>query len=209
MKKHLNLLICLFIGNQLFAQQHIINTNTFQEKLNEEEIFIEIKKTMPKDGWVQIIHENKNGIFNASNPDYFLFIQLNCINNNPPGYFIEYTDNYRDGEFGGIDFISADDSEKANFLVDGIDFNNPFRASGKNTFNEFVLALKKGKKLTLKVRERSIDFKLAHSELLNTLVECSKAGNRTQENETEAMNETIDINTITETTVDATKENAK
>lgn len=209
MKKYFPVLISLFITTQFFAQQHIINTNTFSKNLNEEDIFIEIKKTMPRDGWVQIIHENKNGVFNASNPDYFLFIQLNCVNNNPPGFFIEYTDNYRDGEFGGIDFMSADDPEKANFIVDGIDFKNPFRSSGKESFSKFVSTLKRGKKLTIETRNRSIDFKLAHGELLGIPVECSKAGDRTQENEPEELPEATTIGEEVEAAADAAADTAK
>jgi len=202
MKKHFLLIICLLVTTQFFAQQNIINTNTLPPNLSYAEIFKHIKKVIPRDGWVQVIHEGKNGIFNASNPDYSLLIQLNCVNNNLPGFFIEYTDNYRDGEFGGIDFLSADDPDKANFIVDGIDFKNPFRASGKESFPKFVSALKKGKKLTLETRNRSIDFKLAHSELLDVLVECSKAGDRTQENEPDELPEVTTITEEVETPVD-------
>ena len=88
--------------------------------------------------------------------------------------------------------MSADDPDKANFIVDGIDFKNPFRASGKEYFSKFVLALKKGKKLTIETRNRSIDFKLAHSELLDVLVECSKAGDRNKENEPDELQEAIE-----------------
>lgn len=209
MKKHFLLIICFLVTTQFFAQHNIINTNTLPANLSEAEVSEHIKKIMPRDGWVQIIHEGKNGIFNASNPDYFLFIQLNCVNNNPPGFFIEYTDNYRDGEFGGIDFLSADDPDKANFIVDGIDFKNPFRVSGKEYFSKFVSALKKGKKLTLETRNRSIDFKLAHSELLDVLVECSKAGDRTQENEPDELPEATTITEEMETATDAGADTAK
>jgi len=88
MKKHFLLIICLLVTTQFFAQQNIINTNTLPANLSEAEVSEHMKKIMPRDGWVQIIHEGKNGIFNASNPDYFLFIQLNCVNNNPPGFFL-------------------------------------------------------------------------------------------------------------------------
>lgn len=209
MKKHFLLIICLLVTTQFFAQQNIINTNTLPANLSEAEVSDHMKKIMPRDGWVQIIHEGKNGIFNASNPDYFLFIQLNCVNNNPPGFFIEYTDNYRDGEFGGIDFLSADDPDKANFIVDGIDFKNPFRASGKESFTKFASALKKGKKLTIETRNRSIDFKLAHSELLDVLVECSKAGDRTQENEPDELPEATAIGEEVVTAVDTATDVAK
>ncbi|SFO29441.1 hypothetical protein SAMN05421741_13413 [Paenimyroides ummariense] len=209
MKKYFPVLICVFITTHFFAQQHIINTNTLPANLSDAEISEHMKKVMPRDGWVQIIHENKNGVFNASNPDYFLFIQLNCVNNNPPGFFIEYTDNYRDGEFGGIDFMSADDPEKANFIVDGVDFKNPFRSSGKESFTKFVSALKKGKKLTLKTRNRSIDFKLAHGELLDIPVECSKAGDRIQENEPEELPESTAIGEEVEAAADAAADISK
>ena len=199
----------MFIATQLFSQKHIINTNTFPPNLSDAEVSEHMKKIIPTDGWVQIIHENKNGLFNASNPDYFLFIQINCVNNNPPGFFIEYTDNYRDGEFGGIDFLSADDPDKSNFIVDGVDFQNPFRASGKNSFTKFVSALKKGKKLTLKTRNRSIDFKLANGELLDIPVECSKAGDRTQENEPEEFPEAVTIGEDMEAAADAAVDTAK
>ena len=209
MKKCFPFIVCLFITTQLLAQKHIINTNTLPANLSDAEISEHMKKVMPRDGWVQIIHDNKNGIFNASNPDYLLFIQLNCVNNNPPGFFIEYTDNYRDGEFGGIDFMSADDPEKANFIVDGVDFKNPFRASGNESFTKFVSALKKGKKLTIETRNRSIDFKLAHGELLGIPVECSKAGDRTSENELEELPEATAIGEEMEAAADAAADAAK
>lgn len=99
--------------------------------------------------------------------------------------------------------------KKLIFIVDGEDFKNPFRASGKNSFTKFVSALKKGKKLTIETRNRSIDFKLAHGELLDIPVECSKAGDRIQENEPEELPEAITIGDEVEAATDAAADTAK
>jgi hypothetical protein len=157
------------------------------ETLPEKEL-MSWKKTLPTDGWF-ILHFKDRGdrLFNYSNKDYEMSMWLKCAENGQPGYLIEYSNNYGDGDYGGIDFISSgnDNGNKVQFVLDGKDFGNPFKGGSK--LDAFAAALKKAQKLTLSVfnkelnpetgkdeekLNRSIDFKLEHGELLDKPVNC-------------------------------------
>lgn len=167
--QHILIGLWLFSG-QLFAQEKLTTIDT--ENLTEEQLQ-HLDDFVSKDGWVQLIHENKTYISNFSNPEYSLRVQLKCINEQPPGFLIEFTDKYRDGDYGGIDYLSVDDTRTVNFIVDGVDFRNPFIEQATGKFSDFVAALKKGKLLRIVVLDdRSIDFKLANAQLLDIAVDC-------------------------------------
>ena len=152
------------------------------------------KKQLPTDGWLLLrFPEQGDRLLNLSNREYVLHLWLTCAGNSkePPGYLVEYSDAYRDGDFGGIDFVSShnDDGREIHFLLDGKDYGNPFAKQDQSKFTDFATALKKATKLSLSVYDnemnpetgkdepklnRSIDFKMAHSALLEKPVNCGK-----------------------------------
>ncbi|RYZ47914.1 MAG: hypothetical protein EOP49_20010 [Sphingobacteriales bacterium] len=147
------------------------------------------KKKLPTDGWFMLRFKDRGDrTFNYTNKDYELCLWLNCSGGGEPGFHVEYSDNYRDGDFGGIDYISSgnDNGNRAEFAVDGKKFGDPF-AKGNPQMAAFKAALKSGKTLTLSVYDtemdpetgkgveklnRAIDFKLAFNELLEKPVNC-------------------------------------
>lgn len=170
--------------------KYIINV---PEQLSEAEQ-ADWKKKLPSDGWIILrFKEQGDRLLNLSNQDYVLHLWLNCAGNSkePAGYLVEYSDAYGDGDYGGIDFISSrsEDGHEAHFLLDGKDYKNPFEKTSNTQFREFTEALKKAKQLTLSVYDselnpetgkdeqrlnRSINFKLAHSQLVDTPVNCDR-----------------------------------
>ena len=184
MRKSIQLLVTigLFATTQIQAQ----SKTTFT--VNTEEDWNNLEKTVPTDGWVLINYDTYQYLLNYSNKDYILYLRLKCKNSsNNPSFLVEYSNNYRDGDYGGIDFISSEDDSNnvIQFLVDGIDFKNPFKEKAK--LKGFADALKKGTKLTIKVFDtemnvetgkdalklnRAIDFKLKNADLLDTSVSC-------------------------------------
>ncbi len=150
------------------------------------------KQNLPADGWL-ILHDAYNDqLLNLSHQDYILRLWLTCTDGKgPAGYLVEYSDHYRDGDFGGLDLVGSrsDDGRIVKFLLDGRDFDNPFLKMDSPQFRNFTLALKQAKRLTVSVYDmemnpetgkdeqrlnRAIDFKLAHSELLDYPVQCGR-----------------------------------
>lgn len=179
----------LFLSISIYAAQAQENSHILQvpETLSEQEL-LAWKKTLPKDGWFILRFKEGDRLFNYSNKDYEMSMWLKCAENGRPGYLIEYSSNYGDGDFGGIDFISSgsDNGNRLQFALDGKDFGNPFIA-GNVQMDAFKAALKKAQKLTISTYNkelnpetakeeeqlnRSVEFKLAHSELLDKPVSC-------------------------------------
>ncbi|MDN3706642.1 hypothetical protein QW060_05795 [Myroides ceti] len=187
MKKYFFISTLLLTGLLSYAQnKHIIEA----DNLSESQLTT-IDKMASKDGWVLIKYKGENYIRNFSNSDYILSLSVHCSDTSKkPGYLIEYSDRYGDGEMGGLDFSSATSQYHAKvvFYLDGKSYENPF-ASGKNkNMKPFFENLKKAKKLRidffdaefnpetakeeLKIN-RSIEFKTANAELLDQAVNCS------------------------------------
>lgn len=191
-KQTLLLLLSLWLGHS-YAQEKQKEINT--DGLSDEQL-LKLGDNVVTDGWVHVIHEGKHYVSNFSNPEYNLRVQLNCADENPPSYLIEYTDKYRDGNYGGIDFLRIDDPRKVSFLVDGTNFENPFRLSAYTPakFATFVEALKKGKLLTVDVHNnRKITFKLANPEFLDIAVECPPRIVDPEEVQDEEMEEAVEV----------------
>lgn len=161
------------------AQSKIITINDFGDKE-----MLQLEKNAPKDGWVLVKYNKDQVLINFSNKDYVLFWAANCTN---PKYLIKYSNHYRDGDFGGLDYASSahNSHSKTVFLIDGKEFKDPFTT--KNNLPIFQEALKKGKKMTISFFDnefdpnegedilklnRSIDFKLNNSELLDEKSGC-------------------------------------
>lgn len=180
---------CSMLGLNAVAQQnssHIIDADKFTEQQ-----FNALEKNVPNDGWVQMNYQGKSYLVNCSNKDYRMNMGLNCADSKDnPVFMIEYTSNYRDGDYEGIDFASSRNQSYAELkvLVDGKSFGNPFLEKGKANVSAFIAALKKGNKLTMSFYNtefnpetgkdelklnRSIDFKTAHPELLDVAVDCN------------------------------------
>jgi hypothetical protein len=176
----------------IYALQAQTNDHILQvpETLSEQQLS-SWKKSLPKDGWF-ILHFKKNGdrLFNYSNKEYEMSLWFNCIEKGKPGFLIEFSDSYGDGNYGGIDFISSNtkNGNRIQFLLDNKDYGDPF-AKGGDKLAAFKVALKKAHKLTVSVYgkelnpqsgkdeeklNRSIDFKTEHGELLDSPVNCGK-----------------------------------
>lgn len=193
MKKLLLLTAITVAGGMLslsaVAQQnnsHIIDGDKFTEKQVDE-----LEKNVPNDGWVQMNYQGKSYILNCSHKDYRMNMGLVCADGQyDPFFIIEYTNSYRDGDYGGIDFASSRNPSYTDLkvMVDGKSFGNPFSDKGKASLGAFIAALKKGTKLTMSFYNtefnpetgkdelklnRSVDFKTAHPELLDVKVDCS------------------------------------
>jgi len=148
------------------------------------------KKKLPADGWFILRFKEGDRLFNFSNKDYEMSLWLNCNGTGKPGYLIEYSDHYGDGDYGGLDFISSeqDNGNRVQFTLDGKDFGDPF-TKGSAPPAAFITALKSAKTLTISVYDkelnpetgrneekldRSIEFRLAHGELLDKPVSCGE-----------------------------------
>jgi hypothetical protein len=129
-------------------------------------------------------------LFNYSNKNYEMSLWFNCTGNVKPGFLIEYSDSYEDGNYDGIDYISSNtkNGNRIQFLLDDKDYGDPF-AKGDDKLALFKVSIKKAHKLTLSVFNkelnpqtgkyeekinRSIEFKLEHGELLDRPVNCGK-----------------------------------
>jgi hypothetical protein len=184
-------LLTLLLTISMYALQAQTNDHILQvpETLSEKQLS-SWKKSLPKDGWFILrFKKDVDRLFNYSNKDYEMSLWLNCTEKGKPGFLIEYSDSYGDGNYGGIDYISsnAKNGNRIQFLLDGKNFGDPFAKVDKLTV--FKVALKKAHKLTLSVYvkefnpqsgkdeeklNRSIEFKLAHGELLDRPVNCGK-----------------------------------
>ena len=175
------LLSVTFLGCSLFLNAQ--NDSTIYLNKIEESKFYKLQSK----GWVILDSGNgENQLANFSNKEYYLYFSLDC---KTPSYLIEYNDNYRDGDFGGVDFASSREKnfQKTSFLIDGKDFKNPFDTDQKNSVADFKSALMKGKKLSIQFfneefnpekgedelkLNREISFILQNNDLLKTSVTC-------------------------------------
>lgn len=185
--KHLVLIGFLFLGITSFSQtMKVINVDELTEKQLEN-----MDKIVDKEGWVNIIFKGESSARNFSNKEYILTVLMNCSDKSyTPKYLIEFTKHYRDGSYEYIDFVNSVKNKftKTSFYIDGKDFGDPFSEFEKESFAVFHQALKSGKLLTISFYDmemnpetgddelslnRSIDFKLANGELLDTPVDCN------------------------------------
>ena len=184
MKKQLTFLFFILLSISLYAQnsESIIVDG---KPVSEEEFY-----NIQNNGWSIIEFQGLTLLGNFSNKDYLLRLNINCSDTSKKSSFlIEYSDNYRDGTFGGLDFVSSkpDEYRIITFSVDNQEFDNPFIRNDKNVLLAFKEALKSGKMLTIKtfikesnpyVKEeviklgREIEFKLDNSHLLDTPISC-------------------------------------
>ena len=185
-------LLTLLLTLSIYASHAQTNDHIIQvPETSSEKQLLSWKKSLPKDGWF-ILHFKKDGdrLLNFSNKNYEMSMWLNCTGTGKPGFLIEYSDAYGDGDYGGIDYISsnAKNGNRIQLLLDNKNYGDPF-AKGNGQLTAFKVALKKAHKLTLSVYgkefnpetgkdeeklNRSIDFKVEHGELLDRQVNCGK-----------------------------------
>lgn len=185
MKKIIYTLLFIFPFSGLMQAQE----KTYFEFNSLDKSSIEqINKEGSKAGWIIIKSLDEKYLVNYTNPEYSLFFGLNCEDkNSKPYYIVEYTAKYGDGDFEGIDFISSlkDDYEKVDFIVDDVNFENPFNNSKK--MKPFQEVLSTGKVLTINVYYKEIDefnknaepelirsmkFKIQNNDLVKESVKC-------------------------------------
>ena len=189
MKRTVLIAFLLLLNTFSFAQKQSDKYIIDADKLSEEQ-FANLEKTVPRNGWILLKYQGENHILNYSNKDYTLFMYLKCANAaSHPRFLVEYSNNYGDKEMGGIDFVSSKDKKfpKINFILDGKPFGDPFAKNRNKNFETFSVELKKSKILKIELFDdemnpetgknelklnRTIDFKLANGELLETLVKC-------------------------------------
>ncbi|RQO32593.1 hypothetical protein DBR32_03080 [Taibaiella sp. KBW10] len=165
---------------------NIINADKFSEQQ-----LAQLEKHIPTDGWVLLTYQGRSMIVNCSNKDYRLNIGINCKSGKTAPYFmIEYSNSYRDGDWGGLDYAKSKEPTYAELKVslDGKSFGNPFATKDKALVQQFADALKTAKKLSMSFYDmemnpdlgkeapklnRTIEFKMAHPALLETRVECN------------------------------------
>ncbi|WP_157454330.1 hypothetical protein [Crocinitomix catalasitica] len=141
-------------------------------------------------GWIIVDFNSEKSICNFSNEDYVLYFNINCTDAKlKPTYLIEYSNNYRDGNYGGLDFTSSkkDTDSTTVYLIDDIAFDNPFTPYDAYKLDVFLTALKTGKVLTMSfyyyeydivsdadelTLNRTISFQLKNNHLLNTATNC-------------------------------------
>lgn len=184
MKKHLTFLLFTILSITLCAQNS--ESILVDGRSVSEEQFYDIQNN----GWAIIEFQGLTLLGNFSNKDYLLRLNINCSDAaKKSSFLIEYSDNYRDGTFGGLDFVSSkpDEYRMITFTVDNKEFENPFKNDDKSELTAFKEALKSGETLKIKtyikesnpyVKEdivklgREIEFKLENSDLLETPVSC-------------------------------------
>lgn len=184
MKKHLTFLLFAILSITLCAQNP--GSILVDKKPVSEEQFYNIQNN----GWSIIEYQGLTLLGNFSNKDYLLRLNISCSDTTKKSSFlIEYSNNYRDGTFGGLDFISSKSEEYRiiTFSVDNQEFKNPFKSDDTTTLTTFKKALKAGKILKIRTYNkesnpyekedviklsREIDFKLENSDLLETPVSC-------------------------------------
>ncbi|MBD8348789.1 MULTISPECIES: hypothetical protein [unclassified Dysgonomonas] len=181
MTKYILTTFLLLVGLHSFSQENNIIIDA--DKFSEEQLS-NIANIASPDGWVLLKYEGENHLSNFSNKDYILYFSIKCTEpSQKPLFLIEYSNNYRDGDYGGIDFVSSkDDHREVIFLLDGKEFKNPFKNPDEIQFEGFIEALKKATVLTINIYDytasnelelnRSLDFKLGNGELLESTVNC-------------------------------------
>lgn len=141
-------------------------------------------------GWELMEYAERKFLLNLSNKEYVLLFRITCKQEGKkPNFLIEYSNNYRDGNYGRIDFTNSRDErfEKTVILIDEVETANPFEKSDEKGLQEFINLLKKGKTLTFQFYDleynpetekeelelnRALNFKLENSELLDHAVDC-------------------------------------
>ena len=185
--KHLILISCLLLGINTYGQGlKLVEADSLSQAELEN-----IENLVNKEGWVHIRYKGESIISNYSNKDYMLALFFSCSDSiKTPKYLIEFTKNYSDGTYEGLDFVSStrDRFDQIIFYIDTIDFGNPFMEYELEKFSLFHQALISGKLLTIAFfnmeynpetgddelsMNRSIDFKLGNSEFLDTPVNCN------------------------------------
>jgi hypothetical protein len=168
-----------------FSQSKKNDTIIDTDKLSEKQL-AKIDQLVSKRGWVLLKTKEGNMITNFSNKDY----RLSWGNCKTPNIYIEYTKNYRDGTFGGIDFDASDKNKyaKVEYFLDAKNYNNPFKLFNKTKFKPFFDNLKTAKVFTINYYDkelnpetgknemklnRSIDFKLANGSFLDEPTNCN------------------------------------
>lgn len=185
MKPFLTTLLFTVFSFHLFAQTDL-EIMVIDDHSEEEFYSIQNK------GWQLISYRGKTTLSNFSNKDYVLNFPITCKNDSEkPSFLIEFSNNYRDGNRGGMDFTSSnsDNFAKIVFLIDDQPFGNPFNDDDKTVFESFKTALKKGNTLTIQffndafnpetgddelALNRELDFMMGHSELLNVAIDCTQ-----------------------------------
>lgn len=181
MTKYILTTFLLLVGLHSFSQENNIIIDA--DKFSEEQLS-NISNIASQDGWVLLKYDGGNYVSNYSNKDYILYFSINCKESSQkPLFLIEYSNNYRDGDYGGIDFVSSkDEHREVEFLLDGKEFKNPFKNLDETQFKSFIETLKKATILTINIYDytannelelnRSLDFKLENGELLDSTVNC-------------------------------------
>lgn len=181
MVKYIFTSLLLLISLHSFAQEG--KTIIDAEKFSEEQLS-NISNIVSHEGWILLKYNGENYISNYSNKDYILYLTINCKESSQkPQFLVEFSDNYRDGDFGGIDFVSSkDDYREVEFQLDDEKFKNPFKNFDEIEFKGFIDALKQATVLTINVYDnnsngelilnRSLDFKLKNGEFLDYSSNC-------------------------------------
>jgi len=189
MKKPILIVFLLLLTTSVFAQKQAVKNTIDADKLSEKQL-VNLSENAPKDGWVLLKYQGENHVVNYSNKEYVLYMHLKCSKANVnPSYLVEFTNHYGDKQMGGIDFISSRENNypKIDFSLDGKHFGNPFVKVKSKSFTAFTDALKLAKVLKIEVYTeelnpetgkdelkliRTVDFKLAHPEILDSAVKC-------------------------------------
>ncbi len=185
MKKQLLFLLFALVSITLCAQNS--ESILVDEQPVSEKEFYDIKNN----GWSIIKFQGLTLLGNFSNKDYVLRLNINCNDvSKKPSFLIEYSNNYRDGKWGGVDFISSksNDLKMIVFFIDDQEFKNPFIEGNEGALTSFKEAIKNGKTLKIKFfnteynpdiakdelkLNREVGFTLKNSHLLATPVTCN------------------------------------
>ena len=169
----------------------VISQSTQKDSVvSQTSLTIENLYSYQNKGWAMMEFHGKKFLLNFSNKEYVLFFRITCKQEGKkPNFLIEYSDNYRDGDYGGMDFTSSSEErfQKIIVLIDDKEVTYPFETSDKNILSEFISDLKKAKILTFKFYDmefnpdlgkeelnlnRELSFELENSELLDQAVDC-------------------------------------
>ncbi|MEL6810160.1 MAG: hypothetical protein AAFP76_02370 [Bacteroidota bacterium] len=187
MNKYFCFLFFIIFGLHADAQSEKNDSIIDGDKLSRQELY-----SLQSKGWMHMKYRGMKYLLNLSNKDYILHFSINCKDSSQkPGFLIEFSNNYRDGTYGGIDFASSElnTSRKIEFFIDGQEFQNPFEDFDETIFKSFKDALKEGKILTIKCFDlefntetgkdelelnRELKFMLANGKLLDEAIDCMK-----------------------------------
>ncbi|MFD1552690.1 hypothetical protein DNU06_09005 [Putridiphycobacter roseus] len=186
MKKYLVFLslisFCLTANAQVVQKDAVFNMDT----LSEDYVY-----SFHNEGWALVQSHGLKYLANFSNLNYILFFALECEDTTqPPKYLIEFSNNYRDGYWGGLDFTSSTSTnfEQVLFFIDSVSCVNPFQSVDKELVKTTKKLLQKGKVLTIEFYNteynielgkdalslnRSLSFSLANGHLLDVPTQCT------------------------------------